>query len=156
MADFLEEKRREITRRLDELKPLVEEHRRLEGAASALDSVAEAPTLTTNGATRRRGRGRRPGSGRRSPGKRPAAARAAKVGKPAKVGRPAKRRPGRRKGSGTRGAEALAAVKGQPGITVKELAAKMGIGQNYLYRVMPALEKEKKVKKQGRGWHPAT
>jgi hypothetical protein len=29
----------------------------------------------------------------------------------------------------------------------------MGIKQNYLYRVLPALETEKKIKKQGRGWH---
>ncbi len=46
-------------------------------------------------------------------------------------------------------------MTGQPGITIPELAAKMGIKQNYLYRVLPGLEQEKKIKKQGRGWHPA-
>jgi DNA-binding IclR family transcriptional regulator len=45
-------------------------------------------------------------------------------------------------------------VQGQPGITIPELAAKMGIKQNYLYRVLPGLESEKKVEKRGRGWHP--
>ena len=70
------------------------------------------------------------------------------------VRKPAKRRAGRRKGSGKRAAEALAFVQGQPGITIPELAAKMGIKQNYLYRVLPGLEQEKKVAKQGRGWHP--
>jgi DNA-binding IscR family transcriptional regulator len=45
-------------------------------------------------------------------------------------------------------------VQGQPGITIPELAAKMGIKQNYLYRVLPGLEAENKVSKQGRGWHP--
>ena len=30
----------------------------------------------------------------------------------------------------------------------------MGIKQNYLYRVLPGLEKDGKVVKQGRGWHP--
>ena len=30
----------------------------------------------------------------------------------------------------------------------------MGIKQNYLYRVMPALAEEGKVIKSGRGWHP--
>jgi DNA-binding IclR family transcriptional regulator len=45
-------------------------------------------------------------------------------------------------------------VQGQPGITIPELASKMGIKQNYLYRVLPGLEQEKKVAKQGRGWHP--
>jgi hypothetical protein len=30
----------------------------------------------------------------------------------------------------------------------------MGIKQNYLYRVLPGLQKENKVSKLGRGWHP--
>jgi hypothetical protein len=46
-------------------------------------------------------------------------------------------------------------VKAKPGITIGELAKEMGIKANYLYRVMPGLEKEKKVKRRGRGWHPA-
>ena len=37
---------------------------------------------------------------------------------------------------------------------LRELAARMGIKQNYLYRVLPSLEEEGKVAKQGRGWHP--
>jgi hypothetical protein len=65
-----------------------------------------------------------------------------------------RRRAGRRKGSGTRAAQALSFVQGQPGITIPELAAKMGIKQNYLYRVLPGLEQEGKLSKQGRGWHP--
>ena len=65
-----------------------------------------------------------------------------------------RRKAGRRKGSGTRAAEALAFVQQQPGITIPELAAKMGIKQNYLYRVLPGLESENKVAKRGRGWHP--
>jgi DNA-binding IscR family transcriptional regulator len=31
----------------------------------------------------------------------------------------------------------------------------MKIKPNYLYRVMPSLEKEGKVKKRRGGWHPA-
>ena len=63
-------------------------------------------------------------------------------------------RRGRPKGSGTRGAEALALVKDSPGITIPELAAKMGIKQNYLYRVLPGLADDGLVRKDGRGWHP--
>jgi hypothetical protein len=48
----------------------------------------------------------------------------------------------------------LGFVRGQPGITIPELAAKMGIKQNYLYRVLPGLEQDGKVVKRGRGWHP--
>jgi hypothetical protein len=32
----------------------------------------------------------------------------------------------------------------------------MGIKQTNLYRVLPGLEQESNVKKQGRGWHAAT
>ena len=30
----------------------------------------------------------------------------------------------------------------------------MGIQQNYLYRVLPSLQKDGLVRKAGRGWHP--
>lgn len=51
---------------------------------------------------------------------------------------------------------ALALVQGQPGITIPKLAAKMGVEQNYFYRVLPDLEQEGKVTKKGRGWYPGT
>jgi DNA-binding IscR family transcriptional regulator len=44
-------------------------------------------------------------------------------------------------------------VKGNPGITIPEIAQKMGIQQNYLYRVLPGLQKEGLIRKEGRGWH---
>jgi len=133
LTDFLDQKRREIDARLKELKPLVDEYGRLQAAAEALHGVGGAPApaaprarRTTKAATRGR---RKTTSGR---------ARAA----------------GRPKGSGKRAAEANKLVAGQPGITIPELAAKMGIKQNYLYRVLPGLEQEKKVRKDGRGWYP--
>lgn len=155
MTDFLDEKRQEIAQRLKELKPAVDEYNRLEAAASALQGVggsSTTATATTATATapRRRGPGRPRGSVNRKAASTTAPAKATRK----KAGRPAKRRAGRRKGSGTRAAEALSFVQGQPGITIPELAAKMGIKQNYLYRVLPGLEQEKKVAKQGRGWHP--
>jgi hypothetical protein len=181
VTDFLDEKRKEITDRLKEIKPLVDEYQRLEAAASALAGVGGSASSASSVATapRRRGPGRPRGSVNRTSAKAtetaaPAATAAApakagrkKPGRPPgrkKPGRPAgsssssssstPRRAGRRKGSGTRAAEALSFVTGQPGITIPELAAKMGIKQNYLYRVLPSLEQEGKVAKQGRGWHP--
>jgi ribosomal protein S25 len=164
VTDFLDEKRKEITARLKELKPLVEEYQRLEAAASALDGVggsaAVASTPTAAPAARkapgRRGPGRPKGSKTRTAkaasASAPAAATATAAA-PAKRGG-ARRKAGRRKGSGTRAAQALSFVQAQPGITIPELAARMGIKQNYLYRVLPSLEEEGKVAKQGRGWHP--
>ena len=65
MADFLDEKRREIDARLKELRPLVEEYNRLEKAASALAGVGSTAARPAR-ATRRRGRGRPRGSGTRA------------------------------------------------------------------------------------------
>ena len=130
MADFLDEKRKEIQARLKELKPLVEEYTRLEAAERALSGVG------TNGAT---------SSTPRSSAAAPARRR--------RSGGSGTGRRGRPRGSGTRAVQALELVKARPGITIPELADAMGIKQNYLYRVMPTLAEEGKVTKSGRGWH---
>jgi hypothetical protein len=152
VTDFLDEKRREITERLKELRPLVEEFNRLEAAAIALaGAVGSAASKAGRAVGRGRGRPRGATSSAPTPAEtsHPVKARAAR--KPA--GRPAKRRAGTRKGSGTRAAEALSLVQGHPGITTPELAARMGISPNYLYRVLPGLQKEGAIRKDGRGWH---
>jgi hypothetical protein len=141
MADFLDEKRNEIGSRLTELRPLVEEYQRLEAAAAALDGL---PAPSSNGqAPARRVARAKPVSKRRSAVPAPGAGTGTGTG-----------RRGRPKGSGTRGAEALALVKASPGITIPEIAEKMGIKQNYLYRVLPGLADDGLVTKDGRGWHP--
>lgn len=129
MADFLDEKRKEIQARLKELKPLVEEYTRLEAAERALSGVSD------NGASRSSSASAAPARRRRSSG-----------------GSGSGRR-GRPRGSGTRAVQAFELVKARPGITIPELAEAMGIKQNYLYRVMPTLADEGKVTKSGRGWH---
>jgi len=154
VTDFLDEKRKEIADRLKELKPAVDEYNRLEAASSALEGVGGTAATATASAPRRRGPGRPRGSASRKAAATVAPAKAGRKKAGRTAGRPASRRAGRRKGSGTRAAEALSFVQGQPGITIPELAAKMGIKQNYLYRVLPGLEQENKVSKQGRGWHP--
>jgi CRP-like cAMP-binding protein len=123
VADFLEEKRKEIQSRLKELKPLVDEYQRLEAAERALAGVESKPARPSTSPTRRSRGG---GSGGRR---------------------------GRPKGSGTRSIQALELVRARPGITIPELAEAMGIKQNYLYRVMPDLAKSGEVTKSGRGWH---
>jgi hypothetical protein len=69
MTDFLDEKRKEIDSRLQELRPLVEEYQRLEKASSALAGVGGTQTRTTSRrrrATSGRRRGRPRGSGSRA------------------------------------------------------------------------------------------
>ena len=77
---------------------------------------------------------------------------------PAAARRPARHatvggRRGRPRGSGTRSKEALELVRTRPGITIPDMAEAMGIKQNYLYRVLPSLQKDGLVRKEGRGWH---
>jgi hypothetical protein len=66
MADFLDEKRKEIDARLRDLRPLVDEYQRLEKAAAALSGVgaSERPARRRSRAGGRRGRPR--GSGNRA------------------------------------------------------------------------------------------
>ena len=138
MTDFLDEKKREIKGRMDELsalidelksriagelEPLEAEHRQLEAALRAIDGVGD-------------------GSRRSSPAARKSGGQAE-----GSSGR------GRPKGSGSRAKEALKLVKDRPGITIPEIAEAMDIKQNYLYRVMPDLQKDGLVRKEGRGWH---
>ena len=123
MADFLDEKRKEIQARLKELRPLVDEFHRLEAAERALSGMDAKPAAAA--APTRRRRSSASSNGRR----------------------------GRPRGTGTRAAQALQLVGERPGITIPELAEAMGIKQNYLYRVMPGLAEEGKVTKSGRGWH---
>ncbi len=87
----------------------------------------------TGGRIGRRGPGRPPGSGR---------AKAA----------PRRRRRRRR---GTRADQAVRLIKANPGITAAEVAKKMRIKPNYLYRVLGDLEKEGRVKKSGRSYTAA-
>jgi hypothetical protein len=64
MADFLDEKRKEIEARLKELRPLVDEYDRLQKAAAALAGVGNGGTRQRP--ARRRGRGRPRGTGTRA------------------------------------------------------------------------------------------
>jgi len=132
MADFLDEKLKEIQGRLRELRPLVEEYHRLEAAEQALSGAVGASRGATAGTARR-------GRGRSASGTGGASATNGRRGRP--------------RGTGTRANQALELVRARPGITIPELAEAMEIKQNYLYRVMPSLAEQGLVHKSGRGWH---
>jgi sugar-specific transcriptional regulator TrmB len=119
---------------LDEARQLVErrladldeERKRLERALAEL-----------GGKARRRGPGRPPGSSNKG-----------------SAGGPKTRRRRKRRGC-TRADQAVKLIQGQPGISASEVAKTMKIKPNYLYRVLGDLEKEKRVKKDGRKYYPA-
>jgi hypothetical protein len=144
-GDFLTQQRRSIDARLEQLRPAHEEYLTLVEAKQALEGVKSAA-----GGTRtpgRRGPGRPPGSGR----KRGAATTRAKSAN----GRRRPRRGSRRRAGGTRADQALELIRSNPGMTVPQIADRMGIRQNYLYRVTAALQKQGSVKRQGQGFKAA-
>lgn len=65
------------------------------------------------------------------------------------------RRRRRRRRGGTRADQAVKLVTENPGASASQLAAQMKIKPNYLYRVLSELEKDGKVRKDGRAYHPA-
>ena len=83
-------------------------------------------------------------------------------------GRQGRRQPGRPRGSrktaaaqargrkrSTRADQAVRLIKANPGITASEVAKKMRIKPNYLYRVLGELQKDGRVKKSGRTYTAA-
>jgi hypothetical protein len=125
-VSVVDDVRDKMTQRLKELKPLVDEYHQLEAMVRKLADGDGAQSSSSQSPTRQR-------STRSTNG----------------------RRRGRRRGGGTRSAQALALVQAKPGITIPEMAKEMGITPNYLYRVLPDLAKDGKVKKAGKGWEPA-
>lgn len=136
--DFLSRQRDQITKRLEELRPLYDEYLTLEKAHEALEQV-EGPVRRA--VRRRRGPGR-------PPGRRTSATRA-------RGGRRTTTTRRRTRAGGTRADDAAKVIKANPGITIPELAKKLKIRPNYLYRVTGQLQKERRIKKRGRGLHPA-
>jgi predicted Rossmann fold nucleotide-binding protein DprA/Smf involved in DNA uptake len=102
---------------------------------------AEQALAALGGKATRRGPGRPRGSASK---KAPKAA-----GAPA--GAPRRRR--KRRG-GTRADQAVKLIEDNPGISASDVAKQMKIKPNYLYRVLGDLEKEGRVKKDGRNYHP--
>ncbi|MGV1048463.1 MAG: hypothetical protein ACOYD4_08065 [Solirubrobacterales bacterium] len=72
----------------------------------------------------------------------------------AKPSAPGTRRRRKRRG-GTRADQAVSLIEKEPGISASDVAKTMKIKPNYLYRVLGDLEKEGRVKKQGRQYYPA-
>jgi ribosome-binding protein aMBF1 (putative translation factor) len=105
--------------------------RELEGELSKLQ---RALSSLTDGRQGRRGPGRPRGS----------SATSSTTARP--TARPRRRR------RGTRADQAVRLIKANPGISAAEVAKKMRIKPNYLYRVLGDLQKEGRVKKSGRSY----
>lgn len=127
-ANFFDEARDALERTVKELRD------QLNQAEEALEKLGGKAT--------RRGPGRPKGSGRK-----------ASRGSSATV-TPAPRRRRKRRG-GTRADQAVKLIEGKPGISASDVAKSMKIKPNYLYRVLGDLEKEGRVKKDGRQYYPA-
>jgi len=98
---------------------------------------AEQALAALGGKATRRGPGRPRGSAKKSSA--------------SSAGAPRRRR--KRRG-GTRADQAVKLIEENPGIGASDVAKQMKIKPNYLYRVLGDLEKEGRVKKSGRQYHP--
>jgi|SRR5918995_624807 hypothetical protein len=135
-TNVLDEARQLVEQRLADLE---EERKRLERALAELGG---------KGATTRRRPGRPPGRPRGSSNKTSGGTSSSTGGS----GSPRRRR--KRRG-GTRADQAVKLIESQPGISASDVAKTMKIKPNYLYRVLGDLEKEGRVKKDGRQYYPA-
>lgn len=129
-TNVLDEARQLVEQRLADLD---EERKRLERALAELGGKATS--------TRRR-----PGRPRGSSNKASSASSSTTSSTP--------RRRRKRRG-GTRADQAVKLIESQPGISASDVAKTMKIKPNYLYRVLGDLEKEGRVKKDGRQYYPA-
>jgi hypothetical protein len=125
LAEFVDSTVKEIDARLSELK---DEVAKLEAARAALVGGRRGPGRPRGSTTRARSTARRSSNGRRS------------------------RRSRGRRGGATRANQALELVRSTPGITIPQIAKSMGIAPNYLYRVLPRLQQEGQIKRDGQGW----
>jgi Winged helix-turn-helix DNA-binding len=130
MPGFVDSTVKDIDNRLKELQAEVV---KLEAARTALVGGGAAPARRAAARTR--------------------PARAASTPRRAAAKRPG--RPRGRRGGNTRSNQALELVRSQPGITIPQIAEKMGIEPNYLYRVMPRLLENGQVRREGQGWYPS-
>jgi len=124
----------QVAARIRELRPAHEEYLAL---VELQEKLGDGAAPSGNG----RRRGRPPG--------RPA-------GKSTTTSAPSttRRRRGRPpKGAKTRADETLDLIKANPGITVGDIAKRMNIRQNYLYRVTGQLQKSGSVRRRGGGFH---
>ena len=131
MADPVNKIRSDLEKRLHELGPLIEEHAHIQRALEALKGVGTRTEQAVKSAAT-------------NTGKRAQAAKAST----------ASRGRGRPRGTGGRAQEALKLVHKHPGITIGDMAKRMKIQANYLYRLLPQLEQDGKIKKRDKGYHP--
>lgn len=86
---------------------------------------------------------------RRAPGRPRGSKKSASTSKAAATPRRRRKRRG-----GTRADQAVGLIEKNPGISASDVAKQMKIKPNYLYRVLGDMEKEGRVKKQGRQYYP--
>jgi hypothetical protein len=114
--------KKRVDRRLAELEPMMAEYQELLAVKQGLDTQSRGSAASAP-------RARRP---QRTAGRRGSKA-------------PGRSKPGRAE-------QAIALISASPGITVKEIAQEMKINDNYLYRLLPRMEREGKLKRQAKGW----
>jgi hypothetical protein len=138
VPDLFDQTRAEIDARRVELAPRVAEYHELEEALEALGGVEASP-----------GRRRAPDRPRAGTAARPAHQRGTKPA--AGRRRAAARRPRRRV---SRTDQMLAGITAHPGLTVLELATRLGINPTYAHEVVKRLSRDGTAEARASRWYP--
>lgn len=132
MANVIEQTAQAIRRRLDQLEDLVTEQQQLKKALDALEGLMGVwPGTAAPHARQESGsRGAPTGDGRR-------------------------RRSGRQSSGLSRADQFVAVASERPGITVAEAAERLNVSRQTLYNLTGQLQREGRLRKEGRGFYPA-
>jgi hypothetical protein len=166
VLDQLRDLESQVVGRLRELEPLVREYEQLRAAAGRLgveyDAAMDVAASDKGGGRRRRPTARV--TPRSKPGKRVSASpsadrpagRANRAMRSAKSTGASRRAPRRRRPAapGQRQEQMLGLVSAHPGITVAEIAQRLGIDATGLYRVVRQLTEAGQVRKDGPRLYP--
>jgi DNA invertase Pin-like site-specific DNA recombinase len=140
VIDQLHDLEATVAKRMAELKPMVDEYAELEQVAQRL-GVKPAATASAKSGPRSRSRGRR-GRARSASSNGSRGTTTARSRKPATNARRSER-----------AEQILSMAAEQPGITVAEVARKMGVDATGLYRPVRRLLKEGRLRKRGTELH---
>jgi hypothetical protein len=152
-SDFERKLCAELASRLAALRPAVREYEELAAALEVLDRTRMSSSTPAAAEPRRarRAKAHRAAGGKAAPASR--ATESAEVHSLPPIPDPRQSAPERHPTPALANA-ALALITAEPGLRIPDLAARLGCLQNPLFAILRDYEREGRVVKQGRGWHP--
>lgn len=154
VLDDLRRVERDLVKRMEELKPLVDEYAELERVAQRLGVARSEGRSVAPPKAAKPSSTRRPRPAKKAAAKRPASKRSAqRQPSSARSGRSTRR--GTQAQPGVRRDQVLEHVLAQPGITVRQIGDALQVDPTSLYRPVRELSAAGSIVKRGHNLHPA-